>query len=148
MSTPKPPRPFEPYLSITVYILGHALSPLLILPISEISGRYIPYNLCNIVFTVFSWRCAEASSWCVLCIYRFFAGVGAGGIFALAPASCADLMAEEKKRGMLQALVTFAYMLGPALGPVFGSLATTAWGWRWMFNSLAIASASITFLGA
>ena len=82
----------------------------------------------------------------MLCIYRFAAGVGAGGIFALAPASIADLVAEER-RAILQTLVTFAYMLGPALGPVFGSFATAAWGWRWIFNSIAIAGAVVTFLG-
>lgn len=46
------------------------------------------------------------------------------------------------------ALVTLVYMLGPALGPVFGGFVGAAWGWGWIFHSLAIAGALVTFLGA
>lgn len=128
--------------SLTDYLLGHATSSLFIPPLSEITGCYMLYKICNAIFTICTWRCASTSSFLVLSIWRFFAGVGGGAVFALAPSSIADLLSDDK-RGTFMALITLAYMVGPAVGPVVGSYLDATWGWKWIFNIAAIAGGII-----
>jgi MFS family permease len=78
------------------------------------------YNLFNVIFTVYTWRCAYVDSFHNLVVWRFLAGLGGGAAFALAPSSTTDLLAVNK-RGVLMLLVDLAHMLGPATDPVAGS---------------------------
>ena len=82
---------------VSIYILGFAFGPLVLAPLSEMYGRVLIYNVCNIVFTCFTVACALATDMNMLIGFRFLAG-----IFGVAPitnggGTIADLMAPEAR---------------------------------------------------
>jgi multidrug resistance protein len=123
------------YLSafvISVYVLGYAVGPLIISPLSEVYGRVVMYHICNMVFLVFTCLCGICHHLGTLAVMRFFAGCGGSAAFALGPATVADLVSFEKRGGMY-AVLGMAYNLGPAISPLVGSYLNAARGWRWIF---------------
>jgi multidrug resistance protein len=130
---------------LSVYVLGYAVGPLLISPLSELFGRVPLYHFCNMVFTLYTLCCAYSDSLWTLALSRFFAGVGGSVCFALAPSSIADIIPKEK-RGVVMALIAIGYNLGPAVSPTVGSYVNAAKGWQWVFYLTAILGASATLL--
>jgi MFS family permease len=61
----------------SVFILGYAFGPLAWAPLSELYGRAHIYNICNVLFLVFSIACAVANNMGTLIAFRFFAGIAA-----------------------------------------------------------------------
>lgn len=63
---------------VSVYILGFAIGPLMVGPMSELYGRMIVYHVCNLLFVVLTIVCAVSQSMGMLVAFRFLAGcVGA-----------------------------------------------------------------------
>lgn len=123
------------YLSafvISIYVLGYAVGPLIIGPLSEVYGRLVMYHVCNVIFTVFTTLCGITQNLKMLAILRFFAGCGGASAFALGPATVSDLVPFERHGGMY-AVLGIAYNLGPAVSPLVGSDLHDALGWRWIF---------------
>lgn len=88
---------------VSIYILGFAVGPLIVSPLSEIYGRYKVYLVCNVMFIVFTIACAVASSMGQLVAFRFFAGVFGVCPVTLGGASISDLVTQEK-RGLTMSL--------------------------------------------
>lgn len=59
----------------SIYLLGYAFGPLVIAPVSELYGRNIVYNVCNVIFLVFNIACAKAPNMGALLVFRLFAGI-------------------------------------------------------------------------
>lgn len=137
------------YLSsfvISVFVLGYAVGPLVIGPLSEIYGRVPLYHVCNLIFLVFTLLCGICKNLQSLAVARFFAGCGGASAFTLGPASVADLVSFEK-RGAIYALLGIAYNLGPAISPLCGSYLNEAKGWHWIFWLTGIMGAVCTLSG-
>lgn len=100
---------------VSVYLLGYCFGPLLIAPISEIFGRRIVYNVCNMLYVVFTVACAVAPEIGSLTVFRFFAGCAGSSPLTIGAGSIADMFVQEK-RGSAMA----AWALGPLIGPVIG----------------------------
>lgn len=71
-------------------------------------------------------------SWIFLSVFRFFVGVGVGGLY------CVDLPLVQEfvptaKRGRIGGIVTAAIPLGTELGAVLGAFLAPAVGWRGLF---------------
>jgi multidrug resistance protein len=130
---------------LSIYVLGYAVGPLLISPLSEIFGRVPLYHFCNTAFTLYTLCCAYSDSLSTIALVRFFAGVGGSSVFALAPSSIADMIPKEK-RGAVMALIAIGYNLGPAVSPTVGSYVNAARGWKWIFYLTAILGGSATLL--
>lgn len=60
---------------VSVYVLGFALGPMFLAPMSELVGRVWIYHATNVGFIVFSVLCAESSGVGMLTACRFFQGV-------------------------------------------------------------------------
>ena len=130
---------------LSTYILGYAVGPLLISPLSEVFGRAPLYHFCNTLFTTCTVLCGRTNSLRLLAAARFLAGVGGSGVFALAPSSIADMFPKEK-RGALMALIVVGYNLGPSVSLRVISYMDTAWGWRWVFYISGGAGLVVTVL--
>lgn len=96
---------------VSIYILGFAVGPLLISPLSEIYGRFPVYFICNIMFIIFTIACAVSGSMAQLIVFRFFAGLFGVCPVTLGGASISDLI-EQEKRGLSMSL----FAMGPLLG--------------------------------
>jgi MFS family permease len=60
---------------VSVYVLGFALGPMFLAPMSELYGRLWIYHASNVGFIVFSVLCAKSSTIGMLTACRFFQGV-------------------------------------------------------------------------
>lgn len=59
---------------VSVYVLGFAVGPLVLAPGSELVGRKLVYDICNVGFTVFSAACAVSTNLGMLIVFRFLQG--------------------------------------------------------------------------
>ncbi|KAF7197523.1 Efflux pump radE [Pseudocercospora fuligena] len=134
-------------LVVSIYILGFAVGPLIISPLSEIYGRYPVYLVCNIFFLIFTIACAVSSSISQLIVFRFFAGCFGVCPVTLGGASISDLIPQEK-RGASMALFGMGPLLGPVIGPIAGAYLAAAEGWRWTFWVITIAYGVCSILHA
>ena len=67
----------DPYLSsfvVSIYVLGYAVGPLLISPLSELNGRVPLYHFCNALFSFSTLLCGKTTSLRSLAVARLFAG--------------------------------------------------------------------------
>ncbi|KAL1599839.1 hypothetical protein SLS60_007644 [Paraconiothyrium brasiliense] len=132
----------------SVYILGYAFGPLAWAPLSELYGRLPIYNICNIIFLIFSIACAVANNLGALIAFRFFAGIAASCAITNSSGTVADLYPVEK-RGRAMSSMILGPLFGPAIGPVAGGYLAEAKGWRWTFwlvTILAGAACIISFV--
>lgn len=117
---------------VSIFVLGFAVGPLLMAPLSELYGRTIVYHSCNIFFVVFSAACALASDEAMILAFRFFAGFFGVAVVTCGSGSIADLMPPEN-RGRAMAIWSVGPLLGPVIGPVCAGFLVEAIGWRWIF---------------
>lgn len=123
---------------VSVYLLGYCFGPLVIAPISELYGRMIVYNACNILYVVFTIACAVAPNLASLIVFRLFAGLAGSCPLTIGAGSIADMFVQEQ-RGAAMA----AWAIGPLIGPVIGpvgelsqpSLYTTDQDSRWISHA-------------
>ncbi|GME62540.1 putative mfs multidrug protein [Neofusicoccum parvum] len=130
-------------LVVSIYILGFALGPLVIAPLSEMFGRVPLYNVSNVGFVAFTVACAAAQSLNMLIIFRFFAGCFGAACLTIGGGTIADLMPPEKRGGAMAVWAT-GPLLGPVIGPICGGFLVEAMGWRWVFWLLAILAGAIS----
>jgi multidrug resistance protein len=122
---------------LSIYILGFAFGPLVIAPLSEIYGRWVLYNIGNILFTVFTVATALSNSIGMIMAFRFLMGLAGAVPLTIGSGSIADIMPVEK-RGRAMSVWALGPMLGPCIGPVAGGFLTEAAGWRWVFWLIVI----------
>lgn len=117
---------------VSIFVLGFAVGPLLMAPLSEIYGRIPIYHVCNVLFVVFSAACALATNESMMLAFRFFAGFFGVAVVTCGSGSIADLMPPEK-RGRAMSIWSVGPLLGPVIGPVCAGFLVDAVGWRWIF---------------
>lgn len=128
---------------VSIYILGYALGPLVIAPMSEVYGRLPVYHICNILFVIFTMACALSPNMGGLLAFRLFAGLAGSCPITIGGGTVADLFSQEE-RGSAMALFALGPLFGPVIGPVAGGYLSEAAGWRWIFWLLTIASGVTT----
>ena len=146
---------------VSVYVLGYTFGPLAISPLSEIYGRAPLYNICNVIFIIFTVACALSPNLAALIVFRLIAGLAGSCPMAVGAGSIADMVRREQ-RGKVMAAWVFGPLLGPVIGPigktfciadgratltqgfVAGGYLTQAKGWRWSFWVLTIAVSTLS----
>lgn len=123
---------------VSVYILGFAVGPLLISPLSEMYGRMPLYNVANFFFIIFTVACALSTSMGMLIAFRFLAGVAGIAPITIGGGTIADMIVQQK-RGAAMAVWALGPLLGPVIGPVAGGYISGSLGWRWVFWIIVIA---------
>lgn len=104
----------------SVYLLGYTFGPLFLAPLSEVYGRSILYNSCNLIFLVFNIACAVAPTMGALIGFRFLAGIAGSCPVTIGAASISDMVALEKRGAAMS-----GWVLGPLIGPVVGPISKT-----------------------
>lgn len=100
-------------LAITLYVLGIAIGPMLMSPLSEVYGRLPVYHIANLLFVAFVVGNALSKNISQFMVFRFISGCAGGTPMALGGGTIADVTTFEK-RGVAMAL----FSLGPLAGPV------------------------------
>jgi multidrug resistance protein len=117
---------------VSVYILGYAIGPMFIAPLSEMYGRRWLYHCTNVLFVIFTIACAVSSNLNMLIAFRFFAGCAGSAVLTMGGGTIADLFKQEE-RGTAISLWALGPLLGPVVGPVAGGFLSQARGWRMVF---------------
>jgi multidrug resistance protein len=131
---------------VSVYVLGFAIGPLAIAPLSEMYGRLPLYHTCGIMFAIFNIACAVAGNLTQLIVFRLLAGCFGAAPLALGGGTIADL-ARPETRATAMAIWTLGPTVGPVIGPVAGGFICKNLGWRWNFWIIAIAAGVVMALG-
>lgn len=100
-------------LAITLYVLGLAIGPMFMSPLSEVYGRLPVYHSGNLVFVGFMVGSALSKNIGQFMVFRFISGCAGGTPMALGGGTIADVTTIEQ-RGLAMAL----FSLGPLTGPV------------------------------
>ncbi|KAF1946663.1 MFS general substrate transporter [Clathrospora elynae] len=124
-------------MTVSLYVLGFALGPLILAPLSEVYGRLIIYWSCTLVYIAFTFGCAFSTNVAMFLVFRFLAGCTASGPMSTGGGTVADLTVPTE-RGKAMALFTMGPLLGPVIGPIIGGFVSEYAGWRWTFHILLI----------
>ncbi|KDR77434.1 hypothetical protein GALMADRAFT_155380 [Galerina marginata CBS 339.88] len=131
-------------LSISMFSLVQGLMPLLWSAISEVKGRKLVYLTSIALFSLGSIIVALSRHIGPVIGFRVLQAAGSSAVMAIGAASLADIF-DPEERGRKMGIYYAAPLLGPALGPVFGGILTSVWGWRAIFWFLALVSGTIFF---
>ena len=106
-------------------------------PASEVWGRQIVYNVCNLLTLAMTIASALAPSLGALMVLRFLTGCFGAVPMAVGGGTVADI-AFPHERGKYLALVAIAPIVGPVIGAVIGGFLAEGKGWRWCLWLMAI----------
>lgn len=160
-------------MTVSIYLLGYVVGPMVMAPMSEIYGRRLVLTAANVFFCCWQIGCALAPDISTLIVFRFFSGVGGAGCLTLGGAVIGDLFRPEQ-RGFAMGIWTFGPLIGevipslhpppldmlecnhqskemltsvaigPILGPLIGGFIAESIGWRWDFWIVLIVAVLIT----
>lgn len=118
--------------SVTVYILGFVVGPLLCGPLTDLMGRITILRFTATLYLLLTIACALSTSLTMLIVFRFLAGCFGGAPMAIGGGVASDLY-EPSQRTRPMAWYSVGTMMGLALGLVLGGLITGGLNWRWVF---------------
>ncbi|WRT68612.1 uncharacterized protein IL334_005590 [Kwoniella shivajii] len=120
-------------LTISLFVAGYCIGPIVWGPLSESYGRRPIFILSFIVYTGMQVGCALSKNTASILIFRLL-----GGIFASAPltnsgALLADIW-DGDHRGQAMSIFSLAPFAGPSIGPIVaGAIQVTGTNWRWVY---------------
>ncbi|QBD83605.1 Bcr/CflA family efflux MFS transporter [Ktedonosporobacter rubrisoli] len=124
-------------ITLTATLLGMALGPLLIGPLSDARGRRGPLLIGMSCYVVLSLLCLIAHSIGLLIVLRFAQGFAASAGIVIALAIARDLYA-GRALARCVSLLMMVNFLAPIVAPVLGGLLLSFTSWRGVFVSLAL----------
>ncbi|KAL3479574.1 MFS general substrate transporter [Aspergillus californicus] len=124
--------------SVSIFVLGFAVGPLFLSPLSEAYGRQPVLNVSNFFLTVWQLACALSPNMASLIVFRFLGGVGGSACLPIGGGIIADLF-PLAQRGRANAMFTVGPLFGPVIGPIIGGFIAQRAGWRWVYWTLLIA---------
>ncbi|KAK5136535.1 hypothetical protein LTR08_002879 [Meristemomyces frigidus] len=119
-------------LTITLFVVGFGIGPMVFAPLSEVVGRRPIYASTLLIAVVFIIPCAVAKNIGTLLVCRFIDGIAFSAPMTLVGGTLSDLWRSEE-RGVPMAAFSAAPFIGPALGPLIGGFLSDALGWRWLY---------------
>jgi multidrug resistance protein len=125
-------------LTISIFLLGFTLGPLVMAPLSELYGRLIVYHLSIATFIAFLLGCGWSESIISFLILRFIAGCAASSPSTIGGGTVADVIPIQE-RGAAMAVTALGPILAPVIGPVAGGFIAQKLSWRWTFWIVGIA---------
>ncbi|KAE9393585.1 MFS general substrate transporter [Gymnopus androsaceus JB14] len=125
-------------LTISLFVAGYCVGPLLWGPLSEEFGRRPVFVGSFLVYTIFQMAMAVSQNTASLLVFRFI-----GGTFAAAPLTNSGALISDiwdaRTRGQAMAIFTLAPFAGPSLAPaISGFMYVSGVSWRWVFWLLTI----------
>ncbi|KAI1814524.1 MFS general substrate transporter [Poronia punctata] len=119
-------------LSITLFVVGFGIGPLVFAPLSEVYGRKIIYVSTLGLAVIFVIPGAVAKNIQTLLVARAIDGIAFSAPITIIGGTLADMWKPEE-RGIPMAAFSAAPFIGPAIGPLAGGFLSDAAGWRWLY---------------
>jgi DHA1 family bicyclomycin/chloramphenicol resistance-like MFS transporter len=134
-------------LTLSVFMAGFALGPLLFGPLSDHFGRRPVLLIGCAMFALFGGLGAFSQSLGALLAWRFLMGTGAGACQVLVVAMVRDLFTGAEAR-VKQSYVNMAAGMAPVIAPTIGVAIAALGGWRAIYAALAIGGCVLFALAA
>lgn len=129
-------------MTLSLFLLGFAIAPLVLGPLSDRFGRR-PILLWGLaVFTLAGLGCALAPTIGSLLGFRVIQGIGAGAGAMLPVVIVRDLFSGAQARARMS-YVTLVLGIGPIVAPALGAGIMAFSGWRQIYGALAVAGALV-----
>ncbi|EPE35905.1 MFS general substrate transporter [Glarea lozoyensis ATCC 20868] len=119
-------------ISISIFVVGFGLGPMVFAPLSEVLGRRVIYASTLLLAVIFIIPCAVAPNIQTLLVCRAIDGIAFSAPMTLVGGTLSDLWKTEE-RGIPMAAFSAAPFIGPAIGPLVGGFLFDAAGWRWLY---------------
>ncbi|KAI8723246.1 MFS domain-containing protein [Fusarium sp. LHS14.1] len=119
-------------VSVSLFVVGFGVGPMIFAPLSEIYGRRVIYASTLLIAVIFIIPCAVAKNIETLLVCRAIDGIAFSAPMTLVGGTLADLWRNEE-RGVPMAAFSAAPFIGPAIGPLVGGFLSDAAGWRWLY---------------
>lgn len=116
---------YAPYTT-SVFLVGWAIGGLIFGALGDRFGRARILAVCVLLYSVCTGLSALSTGFVDFCVYRFFTGLGVGGVFGLAVALVADSVPDKARApalGMLQSLSSLGNISAGLIGMGIGLLA-------------------------
>lgn len=129
--------PGKAALTLSVFMAGFALGPLLFAPLSDARGRRPILLLGSSMFAIFGGLAALSQSLNALLSFRLLMGMGAGACQVTVIAMIRDLFSGTEAR-VKQSYVNLAAGVAPVIAPTIGVGIATLGGWRAIYGVLGV----------
>ncbi|KAH8097023.1 MFS general substrate transporter, partial [Cristinia sonorae] len=126
-----------PILSISLFVLGLGIGPLLVGPLSEVYGRNLVYRVAIFAFWAFTWPVAFPPDIATFLIFRFITGFCGAAFLVVAGGSVGDLF-EGPRVAAPMAWFTLSPFIGPTLGPLISGFINQNTNWKWTYRLFLI----------
>ncbi|KAF2017158.1 putative MFS multidrug transporter [Aaosphaeria arxii CBS 175.79] len=126
-------------LMISIFVLGYAVGPLFLAPLSEMYGRVPVINASSAFFNLFILGCSFAPNMPSLIIMRLLSGIGGSAVMTIVSAVIGDAF-RVHERAAVSSVVIGTPSLAPIVGPIAGGFISQHLGWRWAYWILLMAS--------
>jgi multidrug resistance protein len=124
-------------LSVSLFLLGLGIGPLLTGPLSEVYGRNFVYRTSFALLTAFTFGVAFAPNIVVHLVFRFLGGFIGSSFLTVAGGSVSDLFENRQVGNAMLAFVLTAFV-GPVLGPLYAGFVNQHLDWRWTYYIMII----------
>ncbi|KAK7046008.1 hypothetical protein VNI00_007003 [Paramarasmius palmivorus] len=124
-------------LTISLFVAGLGIGPLLVGPLSEVYGRNIIYQVSFTMLFLLSWPIVFAPNIAVMLVFRFLTGFCGSTFLSVAGGTVSDLFSNETVANPM-AVYTLSPFIGPVLGPLYSGFVNQNASWRWTFRVLLI----------
>ena len=124
-------------LGLSTFVLGIAIGPMFLSPLSEFYGRRPVYLVSFALFVIWIIPQAVAQNIATVVVTRFFPGASGSAFLAVAGGTVGDLFAREELQ-LPMSIFTLAPFLAPALGPMLGGFISYNVSWRWVHYVMII----------
>ncbi|PYI00535.1 putative florfenicol exporter, partial [Aspergillus sclerotiicarbonarius CBS 121057] len=138
--------PLVTQLTLSIYVLGWGMGPLIMGPLSELYGRAPLLHLGQFGFLVFNTLCGLATDARVFLALRFIGGVFGSGPMSLGAGVLGDLWVSDE-RGVSLAVYTVMPLLGTTAGPLLGGILIQSRPWQDIFFICSIFTLLSLILG-
>ncbi|EMC96654.1 hypothetical protein BAUCODRAFT_89803 [Baudoinia panamericana UAMH 10762] len=119
-------------LGLSMYILGFALGPMLLAPLSEYFGRSPVYIVSWCILVIFQIPLALAPNIATVIVCRLIQGFGGSAPLTNTGGTVSDLWARNES-GNAMMVYGFSSTFGPPFALVVSGYLVLRLGWRWLF---------------
>ncbi|KAI1196153.1 major facilitator superfamily domain-containing protein [Nemania serpens] len=127
---------------LSLFVLGIALGPLVLGPLSEFYGRRPVYLVSWSLFVIWLIPSAVAQNIATMLVARFLDGFTGSAFLSVIGGTVSDVFPREQIQAPM-ILISMSPFVGPSLGPLLGGFINYYSSWRWTYYVLIIWAAAI-----
>ncbi|KAF5021060.1 hypothetical protein F66182_6893 [Fusarium sp. NRRL 66182] len=124
-------------LGLSLFVLGIALGPMFLSPLSEFYGRRPIYLVAWSMYVIWIIPQAVAKNIQTMLVSRFLDGFSGSAFLAVSGGTVGDLFAPDELQAPML-LFSISPFIGPSIGPLLGGFINYNVHWRWTYYVLLI----------